>query len=235
MRSSASIAAGIVAMASVAAAIPAYQIDYPGDVVTTTPAAAQTTAYSAPSDETTAYAAPSDDLTTSTVYDTKVYTVTSCAPTVTNCPVGHVTTETVGVYTTVCPVTEQLTVSTVYTTDVHTVTKCPPTVTNCPVGHVTTETVVVGTTVCPVSEYVSHSAPAPPVYTKPVYTSEWVKPHNNGTATAPVPTYAVPTTPGAPTSTGTTPSEVPASAGSAVSASGFLAAAGAVVAFFGLL
>ncbi|KAH7140972.1 hypothetical protein EDB81DRAFT_799230 [Dactylonectria macrodidyma] len=225
MRSSASIAAGIVAMASVAAAIPAYQIDYPGDVVTTTPAAAQTTAYSAPSDETTAYAVPSDDLTTSTVYDTKVYTVTSCAPTVTNCPVGHITTETVGVYTTVCPVTEQLTVSTVYTTDVYTV----------PNGAVTTKTVVVGTTVCPVSEYVSHSAPAPPVYTKPVYTSEWVKPHNNGTATAPVPTYAVPTTPGAPTSTGTTPSEVPASAGSAVSASGLLAAAGAVVAFFGLL
>ncbi|KAH7144252.1 hypothetical protein B0J13DRAFT_607645 [Dactylonectria estremocensis] len=225
MRSSASIAAGIVAMASVAAAIPAYQIDYPGDVATTTtPVAAQTTAYSA----------PSDDLTTSTVYDTKVYTVTSCAPTVTNCPVGHVTTETVGVYTTVCPVSEQLTVSTVYTTDVHTITSCAPTVTNCPVGHVTTETVVVGTTVCPVSEYVSHSAPAPPVYTKPVYTSEWVKPGNNGTASTTV-HYGVPTTPGAPVTTSTTPAEVPASAGSAVSVSGFLAAAGAAVAFFGLL
>jgi len=43
--------------------------------------------------------------TTSTVYATSVYTVTSCAPTVTNCPVGHVTTDIVSLYTTVCPVT----------------------------------------------------------------------------------------------------------------------------------
>lgn len=45
--------------------------------------------------------------TTSTIYTTTVYTVTSCAPTVTNCPgKGHVTTETIAVTTTVCPVTE---------------------------------------------------------------------------------------------------------------------------------
>jgi chitinase len=45
--------------------------------------------------------------TTSTVYRTTVYTVTSCAPTVTNCPakIGQVTTETIIDYTTVCPVT----------------------------------------------------------------------------------------------------------------------------------
>ncbi|RSL41721.1 hypothetical protein CEP53_012590 [Fusarium sp. AF-6] len=42
--------------------------------------------------------------TTSTVYTTKTYTITKCPPTVTDCPVGHVTTETIPVYTTVCPV-----------------------------------------------------------------------------------------------------------------------------------
>lgn len=49
-------------------------------------------------------------MTTSTIYTTKVYTVTSCAPTVTNCPnAPHVTTETVVLSTTVCPVTETVT------------------------------------------------------------------------------------------------------------------------------
>ena len=45
--------------------------------------------------------------TTSTVYTTSVYTITSCAPTVTNCPakLGSVTTEVISLYTTVCPVT----------------------------------------------------------------------------------------------------------------------------------
>ncbi len=44
-------------------------------------------------------------LTTSTIYTTKIYTVTSCAPTVTNCPgKPYVTTEIVALYTTVCPV-----------------------------------------------------------------------------------------------------------------------------------
>lgn len=40
---------------------------------------------------------------TSTVYTTTVYTITSCAKTVTNCPVGHVTTETLTSLTTWCP------------------------------------------------------------------------------------------------------------------------------------
>jgi chitinase len=46
--------------------------------------------------------------TTSTVYTTIVYTITSCAATVTNCPakLGSVTTEIISLYTTVCPVTE---------------------------------------------------------------------------------------------------------------------------------
>ncbi|KJK77378.1 hypothetical protein H634G_07117 [Metarhizium anisopliae BRIP 53293] len=45
-------------------------------------------------------------LTTSTVYSTKVHTITSCAPQVTNCPAHStiVSTETVAVSTTICPV-----------------------------------------------------------------------------------------------------------------------------------
>ncbi|KAF0642405.1 hypothetical protein FPSE5266_05300 [Fusarium pseudograminearum] len=40
---------------------------------------------------------------TSTVVTSKVYTVTACPPSVTNCPVGHVTTETITSLTTYCP------------------------------------------------------------------------------------------------------------------------------------
>ncbi|CAG8960424.1 hypothetical protein HYFRA_00008143 [Hymenoscyphus fraxineus] len=45
-------------------------------------------------------------MTTSTVYTTKIGTVTKCPPTVTNCPVGAVTTQTIALYTTICPVSE---------------------------------------------------------------------------------------------------------------------------------
>jgi hypothetical protein len=101
------------------------------------------------------------EYTTSTVLTTSVYTVTSCAPTVTNCPVGHVTTDIITLYTTVCPVSAtstnigtatststpsfsnstgsstittsaSLTTSTIYTTDLITVTSCSSTVLHCP-------------------------------------------------------------------------------------------------------
>ncbi|KAM0344659.1 hypothetical protein ACHAPU_007254 [Fusarium lateritium] len=60
---------------------------------------------------TTVYTQPGNatkptEYTTSTVYSTKTYTITQCPPTVVDCPVGHVTTETIAVSTTVCPVTE---------------------------------------------------------------------------------------------------------------------------------
>ncbi|CAK7274865.1 hypothetical protein SEPCBS57363_006384 [Sporothrix epigloea] len=42
---------------------------------------------------------------TSTILSTHTYTITSCAPTITNCPVGHVTTEVLTLFTTWCPVT----------------------------------------------------------------------------------------------------------------------------------
>ncbi|VUC23463.1 unnamed protein product [Clonostachys rosea] len=63
---------------------------------------------SATKSSTAGSATESAQLTTSTVYSTVVHTVTSCAATVTNCPAKStvLVTETVPVYTTVCPVTE---------------------------------------------------------------------------------------------------------------------------------
>ncbi|KFY62998.1 hypothetical protein V496_04270 [Pseudogymnoascus sp. VKM F-4515 (FW-2607)] len=102
---------------------------------------------------------------TSTVITTSVYTVTSCAPTVTNCPIGHVTTDIITSLTTWCPgnptytpvptttpVSDEYTTSTVYATNIVTVTKCPQTVTDCPASStvVVTSVYPVSTTVCPV-------------------------------------------------------------------------------------
>ncbi|KAM3485100.1 hypothetical protein MY8738_001568 [Beauveria namnaoensis] len=119
---------------------------------------------------------PTEELTTSSVYTTKTYTITSCPPIVPNCPVGHVTTETIFVSTTVCPVTktdeapkpiatpsqpaQEMTTSTVYTTQTYTITSCPPSVPNCPIGQVTTETKFVSTTVCPVADVPQPTHPA---------------------------------------------------------------------------
>ncbi|KAF4490156.1 endochitinase 2 precursor [Fusarium agapanthi] len=98
-------------------------------------------------------------MTTSTVCTTRLHTAVD----------GYVVTETIPLYTTVCPVTgkakptiyavpSQYETKTVYTTSVHTVTKCPPEVEDCPYGSVTTETIPVYTTVCPVTD---KSKPAP--------------------------------------------------------------------------
>jgi chitinase len=44
-------------------------------------------------------------MTTSTIYTTRIYTITSCPPSVPTCPAkGHVTTEVIAISTTVCPV-----------------------------------------------------------------------------------------------------------------------------------
>jgi len=124
--------------------------------------------------------------TTSTVYTTSVYTITSCAPTVTNCParLGQVTTDVISLYTTVCPVTAAqtttppaptmtpYTTSTIYITQEYTITACPAYVTNCPVGSKTT-TVLTSTTVCPVATQtvvVPNSKPTTATYSvSPVY------------------------------------------------------------------
>jgi len=83
----------------------------------------------------------------STVYSTNIVTVTSCAPTVSDCPA-----ESTVVSSTVIPYTT----STVYATTTYTISKCPETVTKCPYDStvVVTETIPVSTTVCPVSEAV---------------------------------------------------------------------------------
>jgi hypothetical protein len=80
----------------------------------------------------------------STVLSTDYITVTSCAPTVTNCPAAS---------TTVSSKVYEVTPSTVYTTTVKTITSCAPEVTNCPgkSGYVVTETIPVSTTWCPVT------------------------------------------------------------------------------------
>ncbi|KAM3441598.1 hypothetical protein NHJ13734_002743 [Beauveria thailandica] len=119
---------------------------------------------------------PTEEMTTSTVYTTKTYTITDCPPSVTNCP-ARVVTETISLYTTVCPVTktnhlppkptakpsqptEEMTTSTVYTTKTYTISSCPPSVPNCPIGQVTTETKFVSTTVCPVTDVAQPTHPA---------------------------------------------------------------------------
>ncbi|KAI1801734.1 glycoside hydrolase superfamily [Daldinia bambusicola] len=56
--------------------------------------------------------ASTTEYTTSTVYSTTVYTVTSCAPSVTNCPVGSVTTQTIAISTTIVPTTVETTAET---------------------------------------------------------------------------------------------------------------------------
>ncbi|KAJ3464753.1 hypothetical protein MRS44_009539 [Fusarium solani] len=85
---------------------------------------------------------------TSTITTSKVYTITSCPPSVTNCPVGSVTTEIITSYTTYCPGETKAPkptnppvisdTSVVTNTHVYTITDCPgegP----CNKGDVTTE------------------------------------------------------------------------------------------------
>ncbi|KAI0095455.1 glycoside hydrolase family 16 protein [Daldinia grandis] len=156
-------------------------------VVSPTVSVSATTTESSSSSATT----DEQELTTSTIYSTDIHTVTSCAPTVTNCPAGgYVTTKIISVGTTVCPVTKsegskteptptpsapaEYTTSVVEVTNTYTITSCAATVTNCPVGAVTSE-VTLTTTVCPVSKespsaIPSSSAGPSPSSSKPVET-----------------------------------------------------------------
>lgn len=62
-----------------------------------------------------------DDMVTSTIYATSVYTITSCAAGVVNCPASYqkeiLVTQTVDVYTTVCPVSANITLPTTTSTN----------------------------------------------------------------------------------------------------------------------
>lgn len=127
-------------------------------------------------------AAGESNYTMSTVYATSVYTITSCAATVTDCParMGSVTTDIISLYTTFCPVaaTEtkaapyptmtpaapMSTTSTIYKTVEYTISSCPAYVTNCPVGK-KTSSVMTQTTVCAVTTETAPAqtyAPSPP-------------------------------------------------------------------------
>ncbi|KAF5561532.1 endochitinase 2 precursor [Fusarium napiforme] len=97
----------------------------------------------------TNFAVPSQ-YETKTVYTTSVHTVTSCPPEVVDCPYGSVTTETIPVYTTICPVTEKSKpaptdvpynheIKTLYTSQVNTISHCAPDTPDCVVGAITTE------------------------------------------------------------------------------------------------
>ena len=100
----------------------------------------------------------------STVYSTDYVTVTSCGPSVTDCPARSTV-----VSSTVIP----MTTSTVYSTTVYTVTDCPDTVTHCPADStvVVTDTIAVSTTICPVSE------------AQPTGTATWAPTWNTTSAT----------------------------------------------------
>jgi len=141
---------------------------------------------------------PTQALSASTIHTTSIYTITSCATTITDCltRIGSEITETITIYTTVCPVTQtrrnggsptgptqtpipsspssftKYTASTVYTTSVYTITSCASEVTKraAKLGSVITETIVLYATICPVTP---PPAPQPPsgftistVYTK---------------------------------------------------------------------
>jgi chitinase len=100
-------------------------------------------------------------LTTSTVTVTEVHTLTACPSFVRDCPASeqttYVTTETIDIYTTICPVTatetsapdaqittqaplpeHEITISTVYQTSVYTIIACPLSVPNCSAQQQTT-------------------------------------------------------------------------------------------------
>jgi chitinase len=110
----------------------------------------------------TQYAVP-PEYETKTVYTTSVHTVTKCPPEVVNCPVGSVTTETIPVYTTVCPVTEKpqpvptkvpghSETKTLYTAKIYTPTECPAGDDDCVVGKPTTEVASWTTAIVPPKE-----------------------------------------------------------------------------------
>ncbi|KAF9872667.1 hypothetical protein CkaCkLH20_09846 [Colletotrichum karsti] len=136
----------------------------------------------------------------STVFSTAYFTVTSCAPTVTNCPARSTV-----VSSSVVPVTT----STIYTTKINTITSCAPEVTNCPAGStvVVTETKAIGTTICPVTETGAKPTPTGPAVVVPPPAGG-----NNGTTPVAVPTKSIP----APGTTEAATKPVPVTTGGAV-------------------
>ncbi|KAK2021592.1 hypothetical protein LX32DRAFT_508568, partial [Colletotrichum zoysiae] len=135
----------------------------------------------------------STKLTTSTIYTTRVETLTQCAPNAVDCSLSPITTtQTIAVSTTVCPLTEEsnraattilntipttkMTTSTIYTTRVETITRCLPSFPDChDQSYVTTKTIALYTTVCPVIEESNKPGPTGPVPSPPAaQMTSWV-------------------------------------------------------------
>jgi len=161
-----------------------------------------------------ASAASNDTMITSTILATSTSTVLSCAPTVTNCPVGKVT-QVVYTTTTICPATAvyppappptstpvvySASTKTFYSTNVYTITSCAPTVTNCPVGSKTSSVVTYTSVAPPPGKPTSYTAPpvtytsvSPPpstyVISKPASTTSYVSPPPAGSSCAPIISY----------------------------------------------
>ncbi|KAE9374395.1 phosphoglycerate mutase-like protein [Stipitochalara longipes BDJ] len=103
------------------------------------------------------YTKPAQSSSTSTITETQVYTITSCAPEITKCPVGKKT-STVVTLETVVPVQETTistaweswTRSTTLVTSFYTVTSCAPTIARCSVGELTS-TIYETVTWCPIT------------------------------------------------------------------------------------
>ncbi|KAK5993625.1 putative aspartic-type endopeptidase opsB [Cladobotryum mycophilum] len=164
---------------------------------------------------------------TSTFTVTQVHTITSCAPTVTNCPVGHVTTEIITSYTTYCPGEDKTAAPTPITTSqyqeitaTYTIPRtytCSKGLTTCasqtPVHIITVSPIVTQTapvevphcTSCATRGHSSHGIASTPILTHPVASP------SSPAATIPVVpvvsappavTYPVSTPPPAPAATG---------------------------------
>lgn len=96
----------------------------------------------------------------STVYATEQITITSCAPTVTDCPARS---------TEVSSKVHSFTQSTVYSTEYETITSCAPEVTNCPAEStvVSSSSYSVSTTLAPIPETSATPAPSVPAGSSP--------------------------------------------------------------------
>ncbi|RFU23835.1 hypothetical protein B7463_g12504, partial [Scytalidium lignicola] len=163
--------------------------------------------------------------TTSVVYTTKTYTISSCYPTVTNCPYGSTTVE-VGSYITTYPITGATPAvptippvvhssSVVYTTKVYTISSCHPSVTDCPYGSKTTKSIPLSTiifSVTPSAKFAPAVESSLTSTTTNVYTlTVALEPSTGGGIGTGIPSSSIPTTiaTGDNSGTGVFPSSIP--------------------------
>jgi hypothetical protein len=133
----------------------------------------------------------------SIVYLTETDTITSCGPTITNCPANATPYATPAAETSASPETTAApvyTTSTVYSTTEIVVTSCAPTVISCPAEStvVVTSTIALYTTICPVTATESpvETATANPTETAAPVPAETASPTETAAA---APTEAAPT------------------------------------------